>query len=559
MRHFYLLPILAIILLCIPFLSFSQVHISGPQSGVLVDTTYIVDGDIIVQENDSLTILSGAVFKFLPDCEFVIMGYLYAVGTYEDSIYFRPESISFWRTISFDYSAHLSHASEFGYVDICGAQGGGINLNYADISITDCYIHDNLALYGGGIYINHSNPLIINCKISNNTTYEYAGKGGGIYVTQESAPIIENCIIQGNDSGLIGGGICYRDNSVVYVSNCQIIANGAYTGTAVWIEASEVELFDNNIIADNIADQGGAIVNGYNVSLSMTNCQIINNSAQLFFPSAIYAYGMLTLENCLIANNSNNSNNGTIIVEDTTYIINSTIVSNLLSSPSNCIEVDDTYLYMQNGIMSDNSGCGIFASDASIIDINFSDFHNNEIADFGGAISAGLGEITTTNFNGDSCDIYSNIFLDPLFQAVTGDSAFRLTADSPCIDAGDPASPLDPDSTIADIGAYYFHHVSWVEPDDADASPAEFALHPSCPNPFNQSTVISFELRDASFVSLKIFDINGREVVKLVEGMKSAGLHQVLFEGKDLASGVYLVRLGSGDEVYGVKKLVLIK
>ena len=51
-----------------------------------------------------------------------------------------------------------------------------------------------------------------------------------------------------------------------------------------------------------------------------------------------------------------------------------------------------------------------------------------------------------------------NIFEDPLFYAVSGDSAFYLTENSPCIDAGDPGSPLDPDGTVVDIGALYYRH-----------------------------------------------------------------------------------------------------
>ncbi|MBU0519833.1 hypothetical protein KJ564_12955, partial [bacterium] len=47
----------------------------------------------------------------------------------------------------------------------------------------------------------------------------------------------------------------------------------------------------------------------------------------------------------------------------------------------------------------------------------------------------GFGELVTVNLNGDSCDVYSNIFQDPLF---VGGEDYNLTEDSPCIDAGDP-------------------------------------------------------------------------------------------------------------------------
>jgi len=55
--------------------------------------------------------------------------------------------------------------------------------------------------------------------------------------------------------------------------------------------------------------------------------------------------------------------------------------------------------------------------------------------------------------NGDSCDVYHNIFADPLYIS---NWDFRLLEGSPCIDAGDPSYPYDPDNTVADIGAFFF-------------------------------------------------------------------------------------------------------
>jgi hypothetical protein len=102
-------------------------------------------------------------------------------------------------------------------------------------------------------------------------------------------------------------------------------------------------------------------------------------------------------------------------------------------------------------------GGGIYIEDSPDASITYGDFYNNEGGNFTGIPPAYLGEIDTVNANGDSCDTYFNIFLDPVFV----DSAdFHLQVGSPCIDAGDPTSPLDPDSTIADIGAYYFHQNS---------------------------------------------------------------------------------------------------
>ena len=108
-----------------------------------------------------------------------------------------------------------------------------------------------------------------------------------------------------------------------------------------------------------------------------------------------------------------------------------------------------------------HSNIGTWSSYAlyGVGEVTYSDFYGDCNSISGGP--AGFGELTTVNTNDDSCDVYSNIFLDPLF---VGSDDFHLTEYSPCIDAGDPASPLDPDGTIADMGAYYFHQTTALDP-----------------------------------------------------------------------------------------------
>ncbi len=70
-----------------------------------------------------------------------------------------------------------------------------------------------------------------------------------------------------------------------------------------------------------------------------------------------------------------------------------------------------------------------------------------------------MGLVSSVNAKGDPCDNFFNIFLQPLFvNPTTGD--FNLQSTSPCIDAGNPDDPRDPDGTIADMGARYFHQAS---------------------------------------------------------------------------------------------------
>lgn len=85
-----------------------------------------------------------------------------------------------------------------------------------------------------------------------------------------------------------------------------------------------------------------------------------------------------------------------------------------------------------------------------------------------------------------------------------------------------------------------------------------FVLKQNYPNPFNPETNIAFELKQKSYVTLRVFDLSGKEVAKLVEGTKTAGSHNVKFNGTNLSSGVYFYKLESG-EYSEVKKMSLIK
>jgi L-ascorbate metabolism protein UlaG (beta-lactamase superfamily) len=91
-----------------------------------------------------------------------------------------------------------------------------------------------------------------------------------------------------------------------------------------------------------------------------------------------------------------------------------------------------------------------------------------------------------------------------------------------------------------------------------ESMPNSFGLYQNYPNPFNPTTEISYQLPANSHVILKVFDTLGGEVATLVNEYKSAGKHEVKFNGKNLTGGVYLYQLKSGI-LSDTKKLVLMK
>jgi hypothetical protein len=98
---------------------------------------------------------------------------------------------------------------------------------------------------------------------------------------------------------------------------------------------------------------------------------------------------------------------------------------------------------------------------------------------------------------------------------------------------------------------------------ELNVTPEEFKLYPNYPNPFNPSTTIKFEIPQASTISLKIFDIMGREVTTLINGYRTEGYHEVVWNGIDknshpVSSGIYFYKLHSNQKVL-TQKMVLVK
>ncbi len=88
--------------------------------------------------------------------------------------------------------------------------------------------------------------------------------------------------------------------------------------------------------------------------------------------------------------------------------------------------------------------------------------------------------------------------------------------------------------------------------------PERFSLGQNYPNPFNPVTKIGLQIADFGFVSLKIFDITGKEIAVLVNEELNAGTYNVDFDASHLASGTYFYRMEAGN-YSDVKKMVLIK
>lgn len=94
--------------------------------------------------------------------------------------------------------------------------------------------------------------------------------------------------------------------------------------------------------------------------------------------------------------------------------------------------------------------------------------------------------------------------------------------------------------------------------ENATETPEAYSLFQNYPNPFNPTTVIGYKLAVSSHVTLKVYDILGREVTTMVNERQIAGNHSVTFSAVNLPSGVYFYRLQAGS-FSETKKLLLLK
>ena len=97
-----------------------------------------------------------------------------------------------------------------------------------------------------------------------------------------------------------------------------------------------------------------------------------------------------------------------------------------------------------------------------------------------------------------------------------------------------------------------------TELEEEENLPGNYSLSQNYPNPFNPSTKIKYQLPELCFVTLKVYDVLGNEIITLVNEEKFVGSYEVEFGGTGLPSGVYFYKLQAGDFVE-TKKMLLMK
>jgi len=280
--------------------------------------------------------------------------------------------------------------------------------SYISSTIIDGNNVSNVVSFEGG---EDPSSILTGFTITNGNT----NLGGGIYC-EEASPSLEYLIITNNSASTSGGGIYCADNSS--------------------------PILQNVIIKNNTAEEGGGIYSSWNADASLENVVITSNSADVYGGGIYCINTSPVLYNVTISwNSAVYSGGGIYCVDDSNPALeNVTIANNTAGTSGGGIYCNNSNPTVTNSILWDDSPDEIYIYYSGSVTTTYSDIEGGW---------AGTGNIDNDPF-----------FVDPPnrdYHLTWANYPVQDATKSACIDAGDPASTLDPDGTITDMGAYYFH------------------------------------------------------------------------------------------------------
>lgn len=475
--------------------------------------------------------------------------------------------------------------AERGSSDNQGTGGGIYNFRSSPMINEADFINNKADQYGGGVQnTDNSSPELVNANFISNS----AKFGGGIFNSNESSPNLTRVEFIENNADSMGGGM-YNSNSSPRLEDVVFDSNSAksYGGGLLNTSGSNPKFFDVTFNKNFANLAGGGMHNKSNSSPFITKVSFTENEAGLG-GGISNSESSPTLTNVILSNNTAAAGGGIYNAASTSKLTNAVIYFNKAERGAGILNEDTSTVVLRNVTLSGNAansnGGGIFNFDMStsiltnsILWGNIAEESGNELYNDITSISSLLYSIFTDKVGdiveGNNFEIENSVTEDPLFIDFPNGN-LHLQALSPAIDAGDPDADLtdyaisDDNDSIdldlnprifnerIDIGAYEFQGVTTsIKP---PSIPSKYILYQNYPNPFNQITNFELRIADFGFVTLKIFDILGKEVTTLVNEEMYPGNYEIKFNAAGLVSGVYLYRLQAGSFI-ATKKMFLLQ
>ncbi|MHC4614236.1 MAG: choice-of-anchor Q domain-containing protein, partial [Planctomycetota bacterium] len=315
--------------------------------------------------------------------------------------------------------------------------GGGMGNEQSSPTITGCQFIGNSAWSGGGGMINlAASPTVTDCVFLNNTVDQTAWPrtSGGMYNGFGSNSTVTDCLFQGNSAG-DGGGMGNEQCSPT-ITNCQFIDNsaGVNHGGAIINVGSSPRITDCEFIENSATLYGGAIRNSGDSTTTVTGCTFDRNTAQ--WGAGIGSYQSTdTVDTCTFTGNSAQHGGGMGFQEAAPTVVNCLLVDNTaVDYGGGMVTWTAGHPTVINSTFRNNTGAigaGVYNHEPDGVVMRNCIVWENNGEEIAGALALVSHSDIQGGYPGDG-----NIDADPLFVDPANDY-YRLSAGSPCIDAGD--------------------------------------------------------------------------------------------------------------------------
>lgn len=340
-----------------------QTIISTDTTWTISNSPYVVEGNVLVNQNVNLTIQPGVIIKFDEDIYLRVDGTLYAVGTESQMITFTSNNKSpapgDWGGLRFE-STSVNSILKYCIIEYGdGTNGGGINNAAKDLKISYCRIENNYANEGGGIF-NSGAITLVYSEILGNSVY---ASGAGISNTG-SLDIIHNTF-SNNYAGASGGGIMITDGSVTIINSIFFNNSAGEVGGGGAIYSGGSVIMSSNIVSNNTAWAGGGVLTNDDGSVIVSNTIISNNSAKR--GGGIYNLGSTKIVYSTISGNLATEYGGGISSES----------SNLLNIKNSNINNSNYNIYLTSSLNVNAQNNWWGTANTDLIDQTIYDFFDN--------------------------------------------------------------------------------------------------------------------------------------------------------------------------------------